>query len=319
MEWYDDDLLFDATPDLMVQYSTDHHSKVVDVKDPERRGRVRVFVPGLLGEGKENYSDWIEMGGSLVGGVGKSEGDQGIWWPAQFGQSVMMSFPSGDPFAYFAVPGPPCQKEEKEGTQLIPKEAKIAGKDDPRGATRVRLIKSEAGHTIFFDDRGKKEKLAVMDWTGAGLFFVSPGKDEDEKEKEGEESKERKGKRRGTKSAAIGNAEKPSKICRDDVHIMSMLGLMQAGHIQVATDDYGHAAFFVRTKDGKIGPSVFLDGKNMRIYLTAGEAQLQIRGDKGDIAVTRQIIKELPKKNPVEKAIEIFLQMQSKEFEEFKE
>lgn len=318
-DWYDDNLLFDPTPDLIVQYCTMHHGKVVDVNDPECRGRVRLEIPGLLGEGKENWSDWVEMSSTPIGGIKKSKGDQGAWIPMQPGQSALMGFLSGDPFAYFAIPAPACQKEKNEGTQLTPLEAKIAGKDNPRDATRIFAIKDPAGNTLFYDFRGKKEKFAVMNWVGEGLFFVCPGKEEDEKDQDGEESKERKGKSRGLKCVANGTAPKPSEICRDGFSLIALLGLMGQGQVQTASDDYGLRAEFVRGKDGKITVSALYDGSLPRLYLTAGDVQIQLRGDKGDIAVTRQEIKELDEKAPVEDVIEKLLETPKKEFEELKE
>jgi hypothetical protein len=316
---YDGMTPFYPSPRLMAQFCSFHLGKVETVADPEGRGRVKISVPGLLGKGKKNWTNWVEKGGGPPIGGTDAEGDQGFWCSLQKGQAVMVGFVSGHPDVLWLVPGMPCQKGKGKSKQYIPREAKKAGKDNPRDATRLEIWKDTAGNTILMDCRGKKEKFALMDWMGAGLFFTSPGRDEDEEDQEGEEDKPRKGKRRGMKNVANGTAEQPSKICRDDFHLMSLLGLMAQGTIQTASDDYGLWAAFVRTKDGKIGPSVFINGKQNRIYLTAGEAQLQVRGDKGDIVVTRQEIREIPEKTKVEDVIEELLKIQAKEFEEFKE
>lgn len=318
MDWYENNLLFDATPDLMVQYSTLHMGKVVDVKDPEGRGRVRLLVPGLLGIGKENWSDWVEVTGTAIGGIKKSEGDQGIWWPLEPGQLVLMGFVSGDPFAYFCIPGPPCQKEDKDGTQLTPKEAKIAAKKDAREGARVRTIKTEAGHTILFDDRGKSEKMAVIDWTGAGLFSACAGKTEDEKEQEGDESKERKGARRGTKMVATGTSKGPQEIMKDGYHILRLCDLNGGGAIWFAKDGAGMAGMFAASENGSIGPSALFDAQKDNLYLTAGDQQIQILGEEGLIAMTHPMIMER-EKIPVEDAIEMMVEAMKDAFKEFDE
>lgn len=316
---YDGATPFYPSPRLVTQYCSFHLGKVVKVGDPEGRLRVKVTIPGLLGKGKKNWTGWVERGGGLPIGGTNAEGDEGFWKSLQAGQAVMVGFASGHPNVMWLLPGPPCQKGKGSNKQLIPKEAKIVGKNNPRDATRLEIWKDQAGNTVLMDCRGKKEKFAVMNWLGEGIFFVCPGKDEDEKDKDDEEDKPRKGKRRGMKSVANGTAPKPSEICRDGFSILSLLGLVAQGQIQTATDDYGLRAEFVRGKDGKIVASVLLNGKLPRIYLTCGEVQLQVRGDKGDIAVTRQEIKELDKKDPVEDVIEQLLELQKKEFEEFKE
>lgn len=304
---------FYPSPQLMVQYCTYHLGIVRKVGDPEGRGRVQVEVPGLLGEGQENWTDWIEVLGPPIGGT-QHQGDEGIWWPIQPGQIVAVAFMSGDPFALYCVPGPPVQerdskKEEQEKgkeskpKQWVPKEAKRAWRQDPREPVRLRLIKSEAGHTLLFDDRGEKEKAYLVDWTGSGLFWYCPGKDKDERENSQEQSKPRKGKRREQRLVVTGTAEKPSTLMKSGRHAIACLDLIGQGILQECGDDGGTIQFATRDKDGKIGPSIVLDAKQNRIYLTAGAVQIQVRGDKGDIVVTRQEVVQSTKV-PVEDAIQ---------------
>jgi hypothetical protein len=306
---------FAPTPQLVVQYCTFHLAKVKCVADPEGRGRVQVEVPGLLGTGKENWTDWIEVSGNPLGGT-KAEGDEGLWWPLQVGQIVMVGFLAGDPFALWCIPGPTVQEEKGRNKQWAPKEAKIAGKKKPREATRIRQLKTEAGHTLIFDDRGKKEKLALVDWTGAGLYIVGPGKKEDEEEQEDEESKPRKNERRGTRLVAAGTAKKPGEICRDGQAFLYQTDLGGQGVASVAGNGAGILALFSTKGFGEIASSIVLDAVNDRIYLTAGETQMQILGDAGHIAVTRQIIKEIPEKAPVEDLIKEIIAAVGKEWEE---
>jgi hypothetical protein len=309
---------FAATPQLVVQYCTMHLGKVKCVADPEGRGRVQVEVPGLLGTGKENWTDWIEVTGTPTGGT-KAEGDEGIWWPLQVGQIVLVGFISGDPFALYCLPGPTVQDGKGRNKQWAPKEAKKAGKDNPRDATRVRQWKSESGHTLLYDDRGKKEKLSLIDWAGAGLFLVGPGKTEDEEEKEGEESKPRKGERRGMRLVATGTSKTVGELIEGAKYMLGLLDLNGQGVITTAEDGAGKVAFYAATKNGEVGPSLLIDAKANRIYVTCGAVQMVWRGDKGDIQATRILIQELAEKYPVENWITDMRQGLSEAFEEFKE
>jgi hypothetical protein len=309
---------FYPSPELITQYCTFHMARVVDVKDPEGRGRIRVEVPGLLSEGKENWTDWLDVGGTSIGGIKDSDGDEGIWWPMQVGQVVLVGFISGDPFVLWAIPGPPCQRGKGKNKQLIPREAKIAGKDNPRDTTRVRQIKSEAGHTVLFDDRGKKEKMMLVDWTGAGLFTVCPGKEADEEEKEGEESKRRKGPRRKMKTIVTKSSEKPGKLLMDGNYTLGLLDMIGSGLIEWCSDEQGMVAVFARNKDGEIKASALADAANERFFITAGRMQIQVLGKENKIAVTRQIIQQCEKID-VESVIEQMAKGLKDAFEEFKD
>jgi len=316
----DNALSYPVTPYLINQQCTFHLGVVKDVKDPEGRGRVRVECPGLLGKGKKNWTPWAEVFANPIGSNNSGDGDEGIWWPLQHGQIVGVGYLTGDPFAYFVIPGPPCQEKPEAGTQLTPEEAKkIGGKEKPRERTRLNIVKTESGHTLFFDSRGKKEKMFLVDWTGSGLFVSAPGKKQDEEEKEGEESKPRKGERRGTKLVVTGTAKKPSEILRDGSMLMGLLDLIGQGIIQFATDGRGMVAVFATKGPGQIGPSLVLDSQKDNAYVTAGDVQIQILGEKGHIRVTRQIVKEAAKKVPVEDAIQAMLAGLGAEFKELSE
>lgn len=310
------------TPKNIVTFCTFHDGIIRKLDDPECRGRVKCEVPGIFGTGKDNWTGWIPYCGYTCGSSNKGGGDEGFWNPPQVGQGVAVGFLAGERLAQFAIPGQLFLESDKgKNKQMLPKEQKAAGKEQARDATRMRMWKSEAGHTLLFDDRGKKEKLALVDWTGAGLHLIGPGKQEDEKEKEKEESKPRKGERRGTRMTVAGTAKKPGEICRDGFHLLSLLGLNTQGFTFYAEDDAGLVAVWAATKDGEIGPSILLDAKNDDLYLSAGKEQIQILGSKGHIRMTRRLIKELEEDRVVDatEVIKGLLDAQKKEFEEFKE
>ncbi|MEW6352507.1 MAG: phage baseplate assembly protein V [Thermodesulfobacteriota bacterium] len=312
---------FRPTPQLMVQYCTFHLGVVRDVKDPEGRGRVCVEVPGLYSTGKKNWTDWIDVAGTPLGS-NNDKGDEGIWWPMQVGQSVLVGFVSGDPFAMWCIPGPPCQDGKGENKQLTPLEPKIVGKKDRRGATRIRTIKGEAGHTLLMDDRGGKEKLALMDWTGSGLFTVAPGKKEDQKEKTGDGSKPRKGERRGTKMVVTGTSEKPKELLAAGAHFVRLCDLNGQGTVSVASDKAGRLALFVAGENGSIGPSILMDVNDKSgaasIIISAGAAQIALDAKQGVISFTPVMMAQ-HKRVKVEKVIAKMCEAISKAYEEFNE
>ena len=47
--------------------TTFHMGIIKNVDDPEGRNRVKVEIPGLLGEGEEKWTDYIDRGGIPYG------------------------------------------------------------------------------------------------------------------------------------------------------------------------------------------------------------------------------------------------------------
>jgi len=262
------------SPHLINQFCNFHPGVVKNLNDPEGRGRVQVEVPGLLGTGKKNWTCWIEIGGTPIG-TNKGAGDEGEWWPLQVGQCVLIGFVCGDPNALWLLPGPPCSDDDDP---LVPAEPKSYGRGRP--TTRCRIRKSEAGHSLIMDDNGKSELLALLNWTGSGIAWHGPGKQEDEQEKEDEESKPRKGERRGIKNVFDGSAPKPSQIVEGGKEYMGILDLLQQGILTVADDKKGGIVTIgARKKDGTIGPCLVLDAEQDAAFLQAGQAQIQLFGD----------------------------------------
>lgn len=286
----------------LVQSTTFHLAEVKDLKDPDGRGRVKCELPALFGEGEKNWTNWAEPVCAHVSSVHK-DGDVGTWWLPTVGQLVMVGFQSGDYDAPIYMPAMPWQEKLEEFSPMIPKEAKKLLTADRRKGTRIRIMKSEAGSSLIFDDNGKQEKVALVDWTGSGLYLVAPGKEEDEQEQDKTESKPRKNSEtRETRFVPVGNAKTPGQLLDGGTHILANFDLGGQGMVCLAQDGKGVVALFCTNGVGQIGPSVVLESENKRAYVTAGDVQIQVLGDKGHIAVTRQIILEA-EKVPVEDAI----------------
>jgi hypothetical protein len=296
-----DRLPVSSDPAQLIQAATMHVGEIKDLKDPEGRGRVKVEVRGLLdqGGGYKNWTNWCEVSALPIGSK-HGNGDVGMWWAPVPGQTALVYFLGGDYFVLpFFMSGPVWNAKKKEKKQdMIPAEAKILSDKDPRQGTRIRLLKSESGATLAFDDNGKTEATWLLDWTGAGLAMVSPGKKEDEEEKPKQESKWRKGEVRGTNNVFNSTSKKPSEIVEGKVGILAMEDLLGSGIYFWAEEDKGKVCILAAKEkdDASKGCSIVMDVENSCIILTAGETQLVLDDKKGHIEVTRQLIQEQPKR-----------------------
>jgi hypothetical protein len=274
-------LKFDPSPDNLVLFCTMHLGVVQKTDDPKHLGRVKVLCPGLQAEGKKNWSEWIPLVSLRTGDDDK--GDMGEWWSVQPGQNVFVFFPTGDPEVKAAIPGFPCADDEKP---LIPSEPKALPRDK---AWRVHVRKTAAGHTLIMDDNGQEELLALLDWTGAGLAMLCPGKKADEESNEDERTKRRKGEKRGTGAVLKGDAKRPSQVMKDGKHLMALTDLSGQGIYSTAEDGKGKVGLSAGQTAGG-GPHVYMDAENDLLILGTSKAQIRIEGDR--IFVTRQMIME---------------------------
>ena len=276
----------------VLQASTLHLGIVRDLKDPEGRGRVKVECPTTNHTGRNNWMGWCEPLGLSVSTVNK-EGDYGMWWPYVAGQAVVVGFKDGCYWQPYCFPGPAWAEEpENKEKAWIPKEAKKLTKESVRKGTRLRLIKSEAGHTVLMDDNGKQEALAIVDWTGAGIFMAAPGKEEDEQEKKDEESKYRKGELRGSRTVAAQTSPSVGEITDAGVALLAVLDLNGQGFLTLAKDGDGKIAVVASKEVDGAGPCLILDAKEDNAYLCAKDAQIHLMGEEGKIFVTKQMIVE---------------------------
>ncbi len=280
----------------ILQGASCHVGVVKDLKDPLRKGRVRVEIRSLLEDGDyRNWSNWCEMSWLPMGGSA-GNGDMGMWWCPVPKELVTVAFPGGDYYASPIVfPFSAWNASKDDKSEMIPAEAKVYSDNDVRQGTRIRLLKSEAGHTLLMDDNGKAETLALLDWTGAGHFSVAPGQTEDQQEQKNDESKYRKGEVRGVKSVMAGTSWKPSELIAGGVAITGEVDLNGQGIYRWAQDDKGRVMILSAKENQDIGPSIILDADNNCIILTAGETQFVVNGAAGLLQGTRHIIQEKPK------------------------
>lgn len=138
-----------------------YHGVVTNVADPERLGRVRVRVPGVV----EPESDWalpMTNGGGAKG--------RGIFDVPSVGSDVIVFFHAGEvdrPYymgGNWGVPGP--QRETPGFMGPARGSAERTGDDpepvDPKDADKVKAWET-ARWLIVMDDRPGKERLFIRD------------------------------------------------------------------------------------------------------------------------------------------------------------
>lgn len=276
----------------IVQQATFHIGFIRDVKDPDKRGRIRVEVPSLWTDKEQCWSGWIDRCALPVGSSYR-DGDHGVFWPPIPGEKVLVGFIAGDSFAPFCIPGPTWQIDPGDDQEVVPQDAKQIGKKyGKRAITKVRGFKSEAGHTLWMDDNGTAESMMLVDWTGAGIFWDAPGQESDPQEQDNKPSYFRSAERREHRTTAAGTSKSPGQLVKTGQAVLGVMDLNGQGVWCVAEDGDGRVVIQSAKGLGQEGPSIVLDSKNQQILLTAGETQVIVDGKMGMIKHTRDIIKE---------------------------
>lgn len=173
-------------------------AKVIDSKDPEKLGRVRVKYPGMKEKGE---SGWVRVA-SLMAGK-----DRGTFFLPEKGDEVLVAFENGD-FNHPFIIGALWSNSNK------PPEKNADGNND------IKLIKSRAGHTITLDDTKGKEKIEIKTKSGHKILF------EDTKGKEIIEIADNS----GSNKISLNTRTKSMKIeCGKDLTLKAMNIKIEAG------------------------------------------------------------------------------------------
>jgi len=154
---------------------------VVDNKDPEKLGRIKVKFPWLS---DKVVSWWARLAYPMAGQNrkqtgGKTSGDThcGYWWIPEVDDEVLIAFEHGDvrfPYVigslYNGVDTPAVitsVTDKMTGTLGYCTDSKHAGSDyNGDGNNHLRFIRSRAGHLFIMDDKPGEERITLTDCTG---------------------------------------------------------------------------------------------------------------------------------------------------------
>jgi uncharacterized protein involved in type VI secretion and phage assembly len=126
---------------------------VVDVRDPEGLGRVKVSLPWALGDAGTGYAAWARVA-TLTAGAGR-----GTWFVPDEGDEVLVAFGGGDPRAPYVLGG------LWNGVDAPPESMDAAGRN-----TR-RVIRTRNGIRIELEDGDGGERVTVETPGGARLVL----------------------------------------------------------------------------------------------------------------------------------------------------
>ena len=133
-----EELITQLARQIQGKYYGKYRGFVVDNADPEKLGRLRLKVPGVLGEAESGWALPCMPFGGLT--------DQGMFTVPEIDAQVWVEFEAGDPNqpiwtgTYWRVPDD------------VPEEAKL---EEPT----TRLLKTTSGHLLQFDDKEDEERI----------------------------------------------------------------------------------------------------------------------------------------------------------------
>ena len=169
-----EDLLQQLIERLDNRYYGKHRGYVSNVTDPDSQGRIKAYVPRLLGEAE---TGWAMPCAPYAGP------DQGIYMIPDVGAGVWIEFEGGDlsrPIWSGQWWGKPTADDVGQAdstarfapeTSEIPKEAYPDRIVDPA----VRMIKSATGHYILLDDRKETARVEIRDSLGNRIILDKDG------------------------------------------------------------------------------------------------------------------------------------------------
>ncbi|MCZ7356858.1 MAG: phage baseplate assembly protein V [Candidatus Methanoperedens sp.] len=124
---------------------------VIDNKDPDMLGRVKVKIPRLSGEDESNWARVLTfMAGS----------ERGAFFLPEVDDEVLVAFEYGDINIPYII-----------GSLWNGVDTPILTNED--GENSIRMIKSKSGHIIRFDDTNGGEKIEIIDKSEKNMIVIS--------------------------------------------------------------------------------------------------------------------------------------------------
>ena len=156
------------------RYYGKYRGYVSCVNDPQKQGRLKAYVPRLLGEAETGWA----LPCSPYAGP-----DQGLYAIPVVGAGVWIEFEGGDlsrPIwtgCWWGKPTPADIGQIDSSAKAAPPDSEIPKEHYPERIVDpgVRILKSATGHHIILDDREKDPRIEIRDHNGNGILLSRDG------------------------------------------------------------------------------------------------------------------------------------------------
>ncbi len=156
------------------RYYGKHRGYVSNVKDPLNLGRIKAYVPRLLGEAE---TGWAMPCAPYAGP------DQGLYAVPDVGAGVWLEFEAGDlsrPIwsgSWWGKPESADIGQPDSTARFAPAESEVPKEHYPERVVDpgVRMLKSSSGHYILLDDRNGSARVEIRDSLGNRIILSEEG------------------------------------------------------------------------------------------------------------------------------------------------
>ncbi len=156
------------------RYYGKYRGYVSSVSDPQNLGRIKAYVPRLLGEAE---TGWCMPCAPYAGP------DQGLFTVPDVGAGVWIEFEGGDlsrPLwsgMWWGKPTPGDIGQPDSTARLAPETSEIPKEHYPERIVEpgVRILKSSLGHYVLLDDRPATARVEIRDSLGNRIILSNEG------------------------------------------------------------------------------------------------------------------------------------------------
>lgn len=182
-----------------------YRAKVIDSKDPDKQGKVKVWIPDTMPEIDDKYGIWAKPANNVIGGANTLEEEyndnqkyQGMWMVPTQGSYIYLFFENGDPNqprhlsgADFGQQNAPIENQQgeyhkkwtlfksrqgrtiiisddpfDERVEMTGKKRKIDKGDTQSGSPESVYEIDDNQSVVLIDERDGKEKILIKDYKG---------------------------------------------------------------------------------------------------------------------------------------------------------
>jgi uncharacterized protein involved in type VI secretion and phage assembly len=129
-------------------------ARVLDIRDPEGRGRIKISVPSAADESGRPHEAWARLVTLFAGN------HRGSWFIPDVDDEVMVAFEGGQPEQPFVL-GSLWKSQDKPPASM-----------DGNGTNAAKILRSRNGVQITLDDRDGQERLVLETPAGAKLTLA---------------------------------------------------------------------------------------------------------------------------------------------------